>query len=380
MIIVLEPKTSEDVLQRIVDRIEAMDLKCEISRGVHRTVIGVIGDEDAIREAPLAAIEGVEKVIPVLAPYKLASREFKQEDTVVDVAGVPVGAGTFTVMAGPCVVETREMLLETAREVKKAGASILRGGAFKPRTSPYSFQGLGEEALKYLAEVRDEIGLPIVTEVMDTRHVELVARYADLLQIGARNMQNFTLLKEVGKVDKPILLKRGMSATVRDLLLSAEYVLSQGNRNVILCERGMRTFEDGTRSTLDIACVPSVKTESHLPIIVDPSHAAGRWNLVSALARAAAAAGAWRRNGAIQWAPVRRPWSRGWTSSTASRVKRCCPPTPSAIRFSAASRTAAAAAPKSTFGIAATRSTPTPTSARASKSSKTNPSSPMPWP
>ena len=269
-----------------------MGLKCEVSRGIRRTVIGVIGEEDAVRQAPLESIEGVEKVMPVLVPYRLASREFRSEDTVVDVSGVPVGEGTFTVMAGPCVVEDRGTLLATARAVKEAGASLLRGGAFKPRTSPYSFQGLGEEALKHLAEARREVGLPVVTEVMDTRDVDLVARYADLLQIGARNMQNFPLLKEVGRAKRPILLKRGMSAKVTDLLLSAEYVLSQGNQNVILCERGIRTFEDRVRATLDLSSVPAIKAESHLPVIVDPSHAAGRWDLVPALARAAAAAGA----------------------------------------------------------------------------------------
>jgi 3-deoxy-7-phosphoheptulonate synthase len=231
--------------------------------------------------------------MPVLAPYKLVSREFKAEDSIIDVGkGVRVGGKKIEIMAGPCAVENFETLIEIAREVRKAGATILRGGAFKPRTSPYSFQGLGEEGLRYLNKAGNELGLVTVSEVMDPRDVQLVARYIDILQIGARNMQNFNLLREVGLTKKPVILKRGMSSTVKELLMSAEYILSEGNFNVILCERGIRTFEESTRNTLDISAVPVVKQLSHLPIIVDPSHAAGKWGLVSSLSKSAVAAGA----------------------------------------------------------------------------------------
>ncbi len=292
MIIVLKPGVGDKEIEHIVERIKELGLDVNISRGVHRTVIGVIGEEDVIRLTPLEAFPGVEKVMPVLAPYKLASREFQPEDTVVRVGPIQIGSGTFTVMAGPCAVENREMLLTIAREVKEAGAEVLRGGAFKPRTSPYSFQGLGEEGLKILKEASEAFDLLVVTEVMDTRDVPLVARYADILQIGARNMQNFSLLNEVGRTEKPIILKRGMSATVKELLMSAEYILNQGNKNIILCERGVRTFEDSVRHMLDLSAIPNVKQSSHLPIIVDPSHATGRWDLVQPLSRAALAAGA----------------------------------------------------------------------------------------
>jgi len=292
MIIICKPNISEGALQHIVDRIVEMGLVPNVSRGVHRTVVGVIGEEDQLRSMPLEAIEGVEQVMPVLAPYKRASREFQPVDTIVDVGGVAVGGSHFTVIAGPCVVESEEQTLAVARAVQEAGARILRGGAFKPRTSPYSFQGLGEEGLKILARCSAETGLPIVTEVMDTRQVEVVTRYAQMLQVGARNMQNFNLLSEVGRSGMPVLLKRGSSGTVRELLMSAEYILAAGNARVVLCERGIRTFEDSVRFTLDLSCVPTVLRESHLPIIVDPSHAAGRWDLVPALARGAAAMGA----------------------------------------------------------------------------------------
>jgi len=234
----------------------------------------------------------VEEVIPVLRPYQLASREFHSEDTVVEVGGVTIGGTNFTVIAGPCAVEDRDLLFEIARKVKAAGAQLLRGGAFKPRTSPYSFQGLGEEGLELLREVSQEVGLPVVTEVLDTRDVELVATYADMLQIGARNMQNFRLLEEAGQTGKPILLKRGMSATVKDWLLAAEYILRTGNSQVVLCERGIRTFDNSCRFTLDLAAVPNVQYESHLPVIVDPSHASGKWRLIEPLSRAAVAVGA----------------------------------------------------------------------------------------
>jgi 3-deoxy-7-phosphoheptulonate synthase len=240
----------------------------------------------------LEAYPGVEKVIPVLAPYKLVSREFKPENTIIEVKGICIGANKVVVMAGPCSVESREQLATIAKEVKKAGANILRGGAFKPRTSPYSFQGLGEEGLKYLREVADEYDMAVVTELMDPRDMGLVEKYADIIQIGARNMQNFNLLKEVGQCKKPVLLKRGMMATVKEWLMAAEYILSSGNFQVILCERGIRTFENQTRFTLDINAIPLVKQLSHLPVIVDPSHGTGKWGLVPSAAKAAIAAGA----------------------------------------------------------------------------------------
>ncbi len=292
MIIVLKPNASESQIKHIVSRVKSLGLKPMISRGVERTIIGVIGEEDLLRVQPLEIFPGVEKVMPVLAPYKLVSREFKPSDTVVDVDGIKIGGKRVVVMAGPCAVENYELLLSIARGVRKAGAVILRGGAFKPRTSPYSFQGLGEEGLKFLAEVKKKTGLPVATELMDVRDLELVERHADIIQIGARNMQNFDLLKEVGRSKKPVLLKRGMASTVKDWLLSAEYILQNGNFNVILCERGIRTFETETRFTQDVSAIAIIKSVSHLPVVVDPSHAAGRWGLVPPLAKAAVAAGA----------------------------------------------------------------------------------------
>ena len=292
MIIVLKPQATEGEIAQIVKTIESFGLAVHISKGTERTIIGAIGDERALQERPLEAFPFVEKVLPILKPYKLASREFKPEGSAVDVDGVVVGGRRVVVMAGPCAVEGREILLETARRIKEAGGHILRGGAYKPRTSPYSFQGLGEEGLKYLAEARQETGLPIVTELMDTREASVVYECADLVQIGARNMQNFKLLKEVGCRRKPVLLKRGMSSTVKELLLAAEYIMSEGNYDVILCERGIRTFEDATRNTLDLSAVPLIKRLSHLPVVVDPSHGTGKWDLVSPMALAAVAAGA----------------------------------------------------------------------------------------
>ena len=251
----------------------------------------MIGDEDKLQVEPLQAIAGVEQVVPILKPYKLASREFHADDSVFEIKGIKVGGGHLAMIAGPCAIESESILVEIAEAVRDAGANILRGGAFKPRTSPYSFQGLGEDGLKILKATGERFGMPVVTEVMDPRQVDLVERYADIMQIGARNMQNFDLLKEVGRTRTPVLLKRGMSATVKDLLMSAEYVLAQGNRRVILCERGVRTFEDSTRNTLDLSIVPNVKGLSHLPIIVDPSHATGRPDLIPAMARAAVASG-----------------------------------------------------------------------------------------
>ena len=293
MIIVLRPDATEEQINHIIERVQKLGLKPHVSRGTQRTIIGVIGPEDVLQVTPLEVFPGVEKVMPVLAPYKLVSREFKSEDSVIDLGkGVKIGGKKIVIMAGPCAIESMESLHEIALQVKKAGATVLRGGAFKPRTSPYSFQGLGEEGLKYLSKIGNELGLATVSEVMDSRDVELVAKYADVLQIGCRNMQNFNLLKEVGQTKKPVLLKRGMSSTVKELLMSAEYILSGGNFNVVLCERGIRTFEDSTRNTLDVSSIPTVKQQSHLPIIADPSHAAGKWGLVPSLSKAALACGA----------------------------------------------------------------------------------------
>jgi 3-deoxy-7-phosphoheptulonate synthase len=293
MIIVVKRDSTPEQIDHIVARIHEMGLRTDVSRGVKRTIIGVIGEEDAVRNAPLAAIPGVEEVVPILKPFKLASREYQREDSVIDVGfGVKVGGGALAMIAGPCAIEGRQILFDIAREVKQAGANILRGGAYKPRTSPYSFQGLGEEGLAILREVGDELGMPVVTEVMDPRQVALVDRYTDIFQIGARNMQNFNLLSEVGQTKRPVLLKRGMSATVTDLLMSAEYILAGGNKRVILCERGIRSFDTSTRNLLDLSIVPNAKGQSHLPIIVDPSHATGRPDLIPAMALAAVAAGA----------------------------------------------------------------------------------------
>lgn len=292
MIVILKPDVTQEQMDHIIAKAESLGLKIHISRGVERTLIGFIGPEEALRTIPLEVYPGVERVIPVLAPYRLVSREFKKENSVIAVhPRVSVGGRRLVVMAGPCSVESRENLYAIAQEVKRAGATVLRGGAFKPRTSPYDFQGLGEEGLKYLKEAGEEMGLATITEVMDTRDVELVARYADIFQIGARNMQNFSLLKEVGKTQKPVMLKRGMSASMKEWFMSAEYILSNGNFDVLLCERGIRTFETETRYTLDINAVAVVKQKSHLPVIVDPSHGTGHWNLVGSGAKAAVAAG-----------------------------------------------------------------------------------------
>jgi 3-deoxy-7-phosphoheptulonate synthase len=293
MIIVLKPDASSEQIEHIIEKVKGFGLTPHVSKGSERTIIGVIGPEDILRVTPLEVFPGVENVIPVLSPFRLVSREFKKEDSVIDLGkGVKIGAKEVVVMAGPCTIENIDSLFEIARDVKKAGATVLRGGAFKPRTSPYSFQGLGKAGLQMLREVGNELGLVTVSEVMDSRDVGLVADYVDVLQIGCRNMQNFNLLKEVGATKKPVLLKRGMASTVKDMLMSAEYILSGGNFSVILCERGIRTFEDSTRNTLDISAVPVVKQLSHLPIIIDPSHAAGKWSWVPALSYAAIAAGA----------------------------------------------------------------------------------------
>ncbi|HTL47693.1 MAG TPA: 3-deoxy-7-phosphoheptulonate synthase [Verrucomicrobiae bacterium] len=292
MIIVMRETATPEEINHICEKVKELGLTPQVSRGVARTIIGVIGEEEKIMVKPLEAFPGVDSVMPIQKPYKLASRHFKNEPSEFDMGnGVIVGGKQIHVMAGPCSVEGREMLMQTAAAVKKAGATFLRGGAFKPRTSPYSFQGLGEEGLKYLREAADEHGLLVVTEVMDTRSVELVCQYADMLQIGARNMQNFDLLKECGSAKKPVLLKRGLSATIQELLLSAEYLLSKGNFKVLLGERGIRTFETATRNTIDINAIPVVKEETHLPILVDPSHGTGKRTYVLPIARAAIAAG-----------------------------------------------------------------------------------------
>src|SRR3954465_14163650 len=296
MIIITKPHVTDAEIDHIRERIEAVGMRTHLSRGEVRTIIGCIGDESLLAEVPLRSLPGVESVTPVLKPYKLASREFAVNRTVVRVGGrdaeASFGGEAITVIAGPCSVENREMLSSTATAVRAAGARMLRGGAFKPRTSPYAFQGLGHEALKLLVDVRAETGLPIVTEVMDTRQVDLVAEHADMLQVGARNMQNFALLAELGRVQRPVLLKRGLSATIKELLMAAEYIMAQGNRDVILCERGIRTFETATRNTLDVGAIPVLKAETHLPVLVDPSHAGGRADLVAPLAFASIAAGA----------------------------------------------------------------------------------------
>ncbi|MFA6141840.1 MAG: 3-deoxy-7-phosphoheptulonate synthase [Candidatus Omnitrophota bacterium] len=293
MIIVLRPDATEKQVNHLVDKIKSLGLKPWVSRGVERTIVGVIGEEDVIRVQPLEVFPGVEKVLQILKPYKLASRDFKKEDSVIDIGGgVKVGGKKIVVMAGPCSVENEKLLIDIAKKVKKTGAVVLRGGAFKPRTSPYAFQGLGVQGLKYLAEARKETGLRIITELMDIRDLDVMLKYTDIIQIGARNMQNFNLLKEVGKTKKPVLLKRGMANTIKELLMSAEYVLSEGNFKVILCERGIRTFEDATRFTLDISAVPVLKNLTHLPVIVDPSHATGKWGLVGPCAKAGIAVGA----------------------------------------------------------------------------------------
>ena len=290
MILVLRTDATQPQIDHVIERVQELGFEPRVITGAFRTIIGLIGDDNAPGVEKLEAIPGVEQALRILKPFKLASREFHRADTVVTVGKVKIGAGHLAMIAGPCAVESHEGLDRIAGHVKKAGANILRGGAFKPRTSPYAFQGMGEEGLKILRDVGDTHGMPVVTEVMDTRQVPLVARWADMFQIGARNMQNFDLLKEVGQARKPVLLKRGMSATVKDLLMSAEYVLAEGNPDVVLCERGVRGFEDSTRNTLDLSAVPNVKGQSHLPIIVDPSHATGRPDLIPSMAMAAVAA------------------------------------------------------------------------------------------
>jgi 3-deoxy-7-phosphoheptulonate synthase len=292
MIIVMASRASDEDLQTVLEAIKESGLQPHVSRGVERTIIGVIGDERLIRRERFALLPHVEEVIPILKPFKLASREFKRENTIVDVAGARIGGKAVAVIAGPCSVENEEQVFATAARVKAAGAHLLRGGAYKPRTSPYAFQGLGVDGLKILARVRDATGLGIVTEVMESAEAEIVAEFADMLQVGARNMHNSKLLRSLARINKPVLLKRNFSATLNEFLMSAEYLLSGGNNNVVLCERGIRTFVEYTRNTLDLNVVPAVHEVSHLPIIVDPSHGTGRHDLVLPMSLAALGAGA----------------------------------------------------------------------------------------
>ena len=294
MIIVMEANTDQKHIDEVINKIKSLGYSPHIIEGVERTIIGAVGDErEKARLQSLDSMAGVESVVPILKPHKLASRQVRTEGSSISVnKNVEVGGKEFIVMAGPCSVESEKQIVETAKAVKASGAQVLRGGAFKPRTSPYSFQGLEEDGLKLLALAREETGLPFVTEVMNPRELDLVAKYSDVLQVGARNVQNFSLLKEIGRLKKPILLKRGMMTTIQEFLMSAEYVMSEGNHQVILCERGIRTFETATRNTLDISCIPVLKSETHLPIIIDPSHATGHWQFVNPMSKASVAAGA----------------------------------------------------------------------------------------
>ncbi|MFW6137793.1 MAG: 3-deoxy-7-phosphoheptulonate synthase [Spirochaetota bacterium] len=292
MVVVMEPGAPEEKIQNVINHLQEMGFQPHRSDGVTHTIIGAIGDKTGIDLRELEVLDGVHEVVRITEPYKLSSRTFKKENTVVDVHGVKIGAEEVVVAAGPCAVESLDQVMTIARSVRESGARILRGGAFKPRTSPYTFQGLGEEGLKYLKQAGERYGLPVVTEVIDVSYIPLVYKYADILQVGARNMQNYMLLRELGKIKKPVLLKRGMSSTIEEWLMASEYILSGGNRDVILCERGIRTFENYTRNTLDISAVPIIKKLSHLPIFTDPSHGTGIRDKVIPMARASVAAGA----------------------------------------------------------------------------------------
>lgn len=321
MIIVMKQGAEPKDVEIVVKRIEELGYKVHLSRGEARTIIGVIGaDEHLINSETFEVMDGVEKTMRVMQPFRLASRDFSATNSVIDVRGVKIGGPQIAVMAGPCSVESREMILETAHIVKAAGASILRGGAFKPRSSPYSFQGLGEEGLKYLAEARDQTGLPVITEVMGTEDIELVGDYTDIFQVGARNTQNYSLLKALGRQRKPVFLKRGISGTIQELLMSAEYILSGGNMNVMVCERGIRTYETATRNTFDINAIPMLKSLTHLPVIGDPSHGTGMWQLIGPVAKAAVAAGADGLMIEVHPDPA-RAWSDGAQSLTPERFQ-----------------------------------------------------------
>ena len=291
MIIVLKPRTTEENLNRVIKMVETKGLEAHVVRGEEMTIIGCIGDTVRIDPRLFEVDQSVDKVMHVQEPYKLANRAFHPEDTIVDVSGIPVGGGHMAMIAGPCSVESEEQVIDVAKAVKEAGANMLRGGAFKPRTSPYSFQGLGLEGLEMLGRAKEETGLPIVTELMSGEYLDIFDEKVDLIQIGARNMQNFDLLKQLGRTKRPILLKRGLNATYEEWIMSAEYIMASGNENVILCERGVRTFETYTRNTLDLQAIPVLKKMTHLPVVVDPSHAGGKWWLVDTMAKAALAAG-----------------------------------------------------------------------------------------
>lgn len=319
MIIVMQQQAEPKDIEAVVKRVEELGYKVHLSRGEARTIIGIIGaDEHKLQPGMFEAMDGVEKTMRVMQPFKVASRDFSHEDTIINVNGIKIGGSQVIVMAGPCSVESREMILETAHAVKEAGGTVLRGGAFKPRSSPYSFQGMGEEALRYLAEAREQTGLPIITEVMNTEEIELVSEYADILQVGARNTQNYSLLKALGKVNKPVFLKRGMSSTIQELLMSAEYILAGGNMQVMVGERGIRTYETATRFTFDVNAIPVLKELTHLPVIADPAHGTGRWNLVTPIAKAAVAAGADSIMVEVHPDPA-KAWSDGAQSLTFER-------------------------------------------------------------
>lgn len=292
MIIVMKKDATSEDVAHVVERLKSIDSEAHISEGRFRTVIGALGDRVRIQQLPWEAMSGVERAVPVLKPFKFVSRDFQEEDTVIEVRNTSIGGGSFTPIAGPCAVENRDLLFRAAEAVKKAGATVLRGDAFKPRTSPYSFQGLGEAGLELLAEAREEFDMPFVAEILDPRDIELVASYADILRVGTRNMANFTLLTEVGRQSRPVMLKRGLTATIEEWLNAAEYIYKEGNHEILMVERGIRTFETAARNTLDITAVPLLKNLSHLPVIVDPSHAAGHRHLVAPLARTSVAAGA----------------------------------------------------------------------------------------
>jgi 3-deoxy-7-phosphoheptulonate synthase len=322
MIIVMKAHAEPEHIEAVVQRVEELGYKVHLSRGEARTIIGVIGaDEHLLQSSTFEVMEGVERTMRVMQPFKLASRDFCETDTVIDVNGVQIGGKKIVVIAGPCSVESREMILETAHAVKEAGATVLRGGAFKPRSSPYTFQGLGEEGLKYLAEAREQTGLPVITEVMTPEDIELVGDYTDIFQVGARNTQNYALLKALGKQNKPVFLKRGISGTIQELLMSAEYILAGGNMKVMVCERGIRTYETATRNTFDINAIPVLKELSHLPVIADPAHGTGMWQYVIPIARAAVAAGADGIMVEVHPNPA-RAWSDGAQSLTFQRFAK----------------------------------------------------------
>lgn len=293
MIIITQPTATEEQIEQIVAQLEDVGLEVQVSRGESRVIVGIVGPEELVPEKRLASMPGVEAIVPLTKPYRLASRDARGAVSTIDICGVSIGGDSaVALISGPCSVESRDQMLSIARLVKDSGARILRGGAFKPRTSPYSFQGLREDGLRILAEARNETGLPIITEIMDARDLAMIERYADCLQIGARNMQNFSLLKEVGRSHLPVLLKRGFSATLNELIMSSEYILNEGNEHVILCERGIRTFESATRYTLDLSAVPILKSRTHLPVVVDPTHAVGLRDFIPQMSIAAVAAGA----------------------------------------------------------------------------------------